>query len=83
MEKPQKEAKKSGSGLVCDSGDDERLSEIINEMINYDKKSLVDMGLNGEKIMQKKNSQKSLLINKLNKIFIKVINNEKFLNINL
>ena len=52
--------KESRSGLVCDSGDDERLSEIINEIINYDKKSLIDMGLNG-KIMQKKNSQKVYL----------------------
>ena len=68
--------KKSRSGLVCDSGDDERLSEIINEIINYDKKYLIEMGLNGKNYAEKEFS-KNLLINKLNKIFIKAINNEK------
>ena len=56
----------------------ERLSEIISEMINYDKKSLIDLGLNGKNYAEKEFS-KSLLINKLNKIFIKVINNEKII----
>ena len=74
--------KESRSGLVCDSGDHERLSEIISEMINYDKKSLIDLGLNGKNYAEKEFS-KNLLINKLNKIFIKVINNEKYMNINL
>ena len=70
--------KKSRSGLVCDSGDDERLSEIINEIINYDKKYLIEMGLNGKNYAEKEFS-KNLLINKLNKIFIKAINNEKII----
>ena len=67
--------KESKSGLVCNSGDHERLSEIINEIINSDKKSLLDMGLNGKNYAEKEFS-KSLLINKLNKIFIKVVNDK-------
>ena len=61
--------KQSGGGLVCDSGDYKKLSNIISQMINMDKINLKNMGLKGKKYASREFS-KSTLINKLDKIFI-------------
>ena len=65
--------KNSKSGFVCDSGDYIGLSKIIHKMTEMDKKYLIKMGINGRKYANNHFSKKKL-VNKLNKILIKLKN---------
>ena len=68
--------KKSKGGFVCDSGDYLGISKLIQKIICLDKKDLQKIGLKGKKYADKEFS-KQTLINKLNKIFIETIKNNK------
>ena len=62
---------KSKGGFVCDSGNYLNLSKIIREIISLEKKDLQKIGEKGKEYANKEFS-KIKLINKLNKIFIKI-----------
>ena len=68
--------KKSKGGFVCDSGDYLSLSKLMQKIISLDKKDLQKIGLQGKEYADKEFS-KQTLINKLNKIFIETIKNNK------
>ena len=65
--------KKAKAGFICDSGDHIKFSKILEKVINLDKEFLRNMGKNGKEFANKQFSKKEL-IQYLEKIFIKLLN---------
>ena len=70
---------KANAGLICDSGDYYNFSKIMEKFINLDKKTLNQIGKNGKEYANQEFSKKRLIKN-LEKIFIKLVNNNSLLN---
>ena len=69
--------RESNSGFVCDSGDYKSFSKIIYKVINLDKKKLKNIGRNG-KVFATEEFSKTILIKKLENIFISLIKENRF-----
>ncbi len=71
--------KKAKGGLICNSGDHISFSRIMEKVINMDKKTLKQIGKNGKEYANREFS-KQYLIKNLEKIFIKLVNDNSLLN---
>ena len=64
--------KKAKGGLICKSGDHVRFSQIMEKVINLDKKTLKKIGKNGKEYAKQEFSKKYLIKN-LEKLFFKLV----------
>ena len=71
--------RKSKGGLICNSGDHISFSNIMEKVINMDKKNLKQIGKNGKEYANQEFSKKYLIKN-LEKLFIKLVKNNSSAN---